>query len=198
MAIFLDEDEVGADANMVGYPHLLLCMGVTVVMGDGSLIGAHVSSKSSEAAVLNGLLHAIQQHGGPMDQLYCCANMAEHLTHHGCMDIMGKANAIGFHGQGYSFDFGFLNPRDGAYVELTSNGAGALCTVRYKRNEKVKYTRPQGGGGMVTKSSLDFYGRPKSYQKSSVVTAVRGKSKLFGRHHISTAGVTMLTPSTIP
>jgi hypothetical protein len=33
---------------MIGYPHLLLCMGVTVVLNGEDLLGAHVSSKSTE------------------------------------------------------------------------------------------------------------------------------------------------------
>ena len=82
MAIFLDEDEIGVDATMIGYPHLLLCMGVAVVMNDGSLIGAHVSNQATEANVLNGLLQKVAAHGGAMAQLYCFANMAEHVTPH--------------------------------------------------------------------------------------------------------------------
>ena len=198
MAIFLDEDEIGVDTTMIGYPHLLLCMGVAVVMNDGSLIGAHVSNQTTEANVLNGLLQKVTAHGGNMSQLYCFANMAEHVTRHGCMDITGKANAIGFHGQGYSFDFAFMKPKDGAYCEITTTGAGSVATVRYKRNEKLDYAR--GGGATVTKSTKDWHGKAKQFDKPSVVTAAAPKDKTFlgfttGQHHLNTA---TLTPVSIP
>ena len=41
MPLYLDEDLVGQDPAEICYPHLLLCMGVTVLMQDGSLVGAH-------------------------------------------------------------------------------------------------------------------------------------------------------------
>ena len=40
VVIYLNEDEAGTDATVVCYPHLVLCMGVTLLMDDGVLIGA--------------------------------------------------------------------------------------------------------------------------------------------------------------
>ena len=53
MAIYLSAGEIGADLKEIGYPHFRSCMGVTLVMGDGTLIGAHFgvgTTAASEAA----------------------------------------------------------------------------------------------------------------------------------------------------
>jgi len=195
MAIYLAEDEVGVDANTIGYPHLLLCMGVTVVMDDGSLIGAHVSSNDTEQLVMGQLLFDITAHRGQMTQLYCCADVKEHCGVHHCMDINGKANALRFQGPGYLFDFGYINPRDGAYVEVTSTGADSLCTLRFKRNEKVDYDR--GTGTMVTRATK-VMGRDNISVRPSNTVAVGGRAKTpkfgiqRGNHSIKTVPATSL------
>jgi hypothetical protein len=187
MAIYLDEDEVGADAATIGYPHLLLCMGVTVVMADGSLCGAHVSNASTETVVMGRLLADVNANGSGMSQLYCFADYAEHCGHHGCGDITAKAGMLGFHGPGYMFDFGYINPQDGAYVEITTNGAAAAATLRFKRNEKVDFT--PGAGPQATLATKDWYGNVKTVQKATDKVAAAGKAKTFlgmqyGNHQI--------------
>ena len=52
MPIFLDEDMIAGDPAEICYPHLVLCMGVTVKMSDGYLFGAHVTEPTTEALVL--------------------------------------------------------------------------------------------------------------------------------------------------
>ena len=151
MAIFLDEDMIGSDPTMIGFPHLVLCMGVVVLMRDGSLIGAHFTNPSTEHSVLLGLRRSIGINGSGMDQLYCMADMAEHIQKYGGLDITGKANAIGFTGKGYVADFGVLNPTNGTYAQVTTNGAGKRATVRCKLNEHMDYA--PGAGPSVTKVS---------------------------------------------
>lgn len=197
MAVFLDEDQIGSDAGMIGYPHLLLCMGVTVVMSDGSLIGAHVSNADTEQQVMGRLLQDITAHGGAMSQLYCAANVAEHVGRHGCGDITAKANMLGFHGPGYLFDFNYIKPKDGAYVEVSSNGAAHAATLRFKRNEKVAYT-VTGAGPQVTKATKNFFGVPKTYTQASNAVAATGKAKtlfgkVYGQHQIKTVPASSLT-----
>jgi hypothetical protein len=187
MAIYLDEDEVGADAATIGYPHLVLCMGVTVVMADGSLCGAHVSSSTTENVVMGQLLADVNGNGSGMRQLYCFADYAEHCGRHRCGDITAKARMLGFRGPGYMFDFGYIHARDGAYVEISSNGAGAAATLRFKRNEKVSFAA--GAGAQATLATKDFYGRDKLVQKATDKVAAAGKAKTFlgmqyGNHQI--------------
>jgi len=180
MAIYLDEDMVGADNATIGYPHLLLCMGVTVVMSDGTLQGAHVSNANTEALVMGQLLQDINAHGGQMAQLYCAADLNEHLGH-GCGDIRAKAGMLGFHGPGYMFDFGYIDPQDGAFVEVTSNGANAMAAMRFKRDEKVNYT--PGAGPQATLATKNFYGNNKIVPVATGRVAAAGKAKTFLGHH---------------
>lgn len=138
MPIFLDEDRIGSDRNAICYPHLLLCMGVTVLMSDGSLVGAHVSDATTEDAVLAELAAEIRGLAPlTMQRMYCTGNMDVH-TSHGGKSVEQKANAIGFHGKAYLFDTGRIKPRDGTFVQVTSNGANHQCSIQYKRDEKVR------------------------------------------------------------
>jgi hypothetical protein len=127
------------------------------------------------------LLGDINANGSGMSQLYCFSNLAEHCGKHGCGDIAAKANMLGFHGPGYMFDFGYIKPKDGAYAEIRSNGAGAPASLRFKRNEKVSYTA--GAGAQATLATKNFYGAPKLVHKATDKVAVAGKAKtsFFGR-----------------
>jgi hypothetical protein len=149
MPIFLDEDMISGDPAEVCYPHLLLCMGVTVKMSDGYLIGAHVSEPTTEALVLAELVQQINayialHHGVTMDKLYCTGDFAEHVTHHGGGDVAAKAQALGFHGDAYSFDASPIKPKHGTFVTVRSNGPAHPCGIFYKRDEKVKYDNQYG------------------------------------------------------
>jgi len=173
MAIYLDEDMVGTDANMTAFPHLLLCMGVVVVLGDGSLVGAHFTTSATEKALLHMMSQKISSNGSGMRQLYCMADMNEHVTRHGGMDITGKAKGLGFSGEGYVIDFGVLNPTDGTYGQLTSNGAGQRATVRCKLNQKMTYTNS------ATMTSGPSVGKVK-------LSSVRG-NKMIASHALKIA-----------
>src|SRR5262245_35662298 len=109
MATYLDEDQVGQDFQ-IGYPHLLLCMGVTLLMTDGSLVGAHVSYMDTEAAVMNklvALLGALPPGVTPLD-LYLAGNVAIHCVkdrgRNEAQEAVAKAQALNFHGNCYLFD----------------------------------------------------------------------------------------------
>ena len=149
MPVFLDEDMIGGDSAEICYPHLLLCMGVTVKLSDGYLFGAHATSPSTEAAVLAELVKQItayitNHHGVTMDKLYCTGNFSKHVTTHGGGDVAAKAAALGFHGDAYSFDSALIKPKDGTFVTIRSNGPHHACGIFYKRDEKVKYNTTSG------------------------------------------------------
>ena len=179
MALFLDEDMVGTDANMIAFPHLVLCMGVVVVMGDGSLVGSHFTAPKSEKALLYMMSQKIAQNGSGMDQLYCMADINQHVTQYGGMDIVGKANGLNFTGQGYVIDFGVLKPTDGTYGQLTSNGAGNRATVRCKLNQKMNYTNAATltsgpAVGIVKISSYKGNQMKSSHSHKIAATALEG------------------------
>lgn len=150
MPIYLDEDMVGQDPNEICFPHLLLCMGVVVLMTDGSLIGAHFTIPDTEAQVGAEMAAQITAHTGAhgtaMHQLYCSGDLPLHCGHHGGMDIQNKAGMLNFHGDAYSFDTSAIKPKHGTFVSVQSNGPNINCTIYYKRDEKVNklYDRPLG------------------------------------------------------
>ncbi len=151
MAIYLDEEQIGTDANMIAFPHLVLCMGVVVVMRDGSLVGAHFTTTKTEQILLHGMRRTILGNGSGIDQLYCLANLSQHVDKHGGLDITGKARALGFTGEGYVADFGVFKPTHGTYAQVTTKGAGQRASVRCKLNEHMVYA--YGTGANVLKAS---------------------------------------------
>lgn len=176
MPIYLDEDMVGADQAKICFPHLLLCMGVVLVMDDGSLIGAHFSGSSSEQAVLRAMRFAMDRQGGNAVQVYGMGHLAEHLRF-GNMDIKGKAHALAFRGTAWFADMAFMNPTNGSYAEVTSNGADQQATVRCKLDEHMNYRRKESPGtakptvlkGIAPRDKVDRSG--SGFQVQRVVTS---------------------------
>jgi hypothetical protein len=148
MPIFLDENMVGDDANQIIYPRLVLCMGVTVLMSNGHLVGAHVTDHTTEAAVLAKLALEIAALGpATAVHLYCTGNVHDH-SQHGGLDIQQKAAALGFHGRAFLLDTPPYT--NGTFVRVTSNGANHKCSIEYKRDDKVAYD--DGGPKVATYS----------------------------------------------
>jgi hypothetical protein len=137
LAIYLDEDRLGTDAAEICYPHLVLCMGVTLLMSDGSLMGAHVCDNLVEPALLAKLREAVNNRAVVPVKLYCAGDYKVHTVQFGCMTVPQKAAALGFHGDAYLFNTGTIHPKDGTFVAVRSNGPNNHCGVYYKRNEKV-------------------------------------------------------------
>jgi hypothetical protein len=172
VAVYLDEDRVGSDPAEICYPHLLLCMGVTLLMADGSLMGAHVCDNLIEPALLAELQNAVNNSHLGMVKLYCAGNYKVHTVQFGCMTVQQKAAALGFHGDAYLFNTGTIRPKDGTFVAVRSNGPAHNCGVYYKRDEKVKglYDRSNiAHNPMITK-----VGRRGPTQENSVVGGLTG------------------------
>jgi len=169
MAIFLDEDMVGADANVIIYPRLLLCMGVTVLMSDGWLVGGHVSDHTTELHVLGEIANQIAARpGAHTEHLYCTGNYARHRAHGG-LKVSQKAAALGYHGPAFRFDT--PDYTHGTALQITSNGAGHKCSIEYKRDNKVAYQ--QGAGPMVAQwSSFQQQFRNVATPKTGFAAAV--------------------------
>lgn len=178
MPIYLDEDMVGQDPAEICYPHLLLCMGVTVLMADGTLIGAHFTTPDTEANIAAEMVQQINAHGSAMHQLYCAGSLPEHVVKFGGAGIQGKAQLLGFHGDAYSFDSSSIDPQDGTYVAVRSNGANHKCSIYYKRDEKVKPLYQAGAGANVSKIDP-----ATNYRAARVQNVASGKTGLTGPIH---------------
>jgi hypothetical protein len=122
-------------------------MGVTVLMDDGTLIGGHYTSPSTEAKVSQKFIAAMAKHGGRATRMYLTGNFYEHVQKYGGQDYTGKARLIGYTGEVLCFDTQKIKPKDGTFIRITSLGAGADCLVEYKREERVLYTDAQGTRG---------------------------------------------------
>jgi hypothetical protein len=167
MAIYLNEDEAGTDATVVCYPHLVLCMGVTLLMDDGVLIGAHFTDSSTEDKVSQKIKKLITTHGGSATRMYLTGNFYEHVQKHGGKDYTGKASLIGYSGDVLCFDTRQIKPKDGTFVRITSHGAKADCLVEYKREERVVYTdQKDKRGSSVSKNPKNLPVVSTHYVKS--------------------------------
>lgn len=168
MAVFLNEEEIGSDPALIGFPHLVLCGGVVVVMNTGTLVGAHVSNPRTETAVLYALRQRTLEVGGAMQRIYLVANLRIHLGG-GMKDVTGKARAIGFAGPGYVVDLDVLNPTDGSYAQVASNGGMAEATVRVKLNQEMDYAHGVGPG--IYKIGKAPLGSPVGSTRRNIRTA---------------------------
>jgi hypothetical protein len=137
MAIYLDEEMIGRDGGEIAYPHLLLCMGITVLLRDGSLVGAHLTNGNSEAGMLAEVANQVQASGVNPYLLYVTGHLAKHFGQGGSMPHE-KARAIGYTGDVMVYDTGALEPTDGSFVRVVSNGGNAQCTLYAMRDEEAK------------------------------------------------------------
>ncbi|QEH35841.1 hypothetical protein OJF2_43980 [Aquisphaera giovannonii] len=145
MGAYLDEDMVAHEPDFIAYPHLLVCMGVTLLMTDGSLLGAHVVEQQSQDEAFAGMqefMRTIALAGITPDRLYLTGNVGIHVQ--SADNAHGKARKLGYAGIVYVFDTSLIKPKDGTFVMLTSKGPGVHPTIQYKRNEKVKIARQEG------------------------------------------------------
>lgn len=128
MAVYLDEDHIGSDANELVFPNLLLCMGLGCQMSDGSLIGCHISGASTEDAVLAEVKAKIAAHVGTPKWLYMCADFKEHFLERK-LTFTAKARTIGFTGDIFVLDTRPLVGAGGAHVRFKSTGSVSPCHV---------------------------------------------------------------------
>jgi hypothetical protein len=146
MAVFLNEAQAGCDQTLIGFPHLLLCMGVVLQTNDW-LYGYHFDAPSATAAHATAFTAFIANRGGNVAngvRLYGCANWTSRYGGNGRQawktEMQAIATALGYHGTACGFDTGIIAPRDGTYVEFRPDYAQHKCHIYYKRNEKVDYT----------------------------------------------------------
>lgn len=170
MPAYLNEDQVGTDQTVIAYPHLLLCMGLTVQMDDGVLIGGHYTSSSTEEKVSDKIVNLIDVHGGNPTRMYLTGNFYEHVQKHGGRDYTGKAALIGYAGDVFCFDTRSIKPKDGTFVRLTSLGVDAGCHVEYKREERVVYTDINDRVGSSLQKNPKKLQTVNTYQIKSVDT----------------------------
>lgn len=184
MAIYLNEDEFGTDAACIGFPHILLCMGVVVMTGN-TLYGAHLGWPGGDSDVVIAELAnliAADGVGGDMQALYGCCNRdvrfpgANNKKNAWKAEMAGYATVLGFTGQIYGFCTSIIAPQDGTYVEYHPQYLQRQCRVFYKRNEKMAYN---GGAAPATMHRYNHY---------------RGMVVPFGTEPVTTGAAVIATP----
>ncbi|MCB9948397.1 MAG: hypothetical protein H6842_11285 [Rhodospirillaceae bacterium] len=185
MAIYLNEDEFGNDAACIGFPHILLCMGV-VVMTSNDLYGVHLGWPGGDSDVLIAELANLIAADGVADDmraLYGCCNREIRFQAAGDKkrawkaEMAGYAAILGFAGKIYGFCTSIIAPKDGTYVEYHPQYLQRQCRVYYKRNEKMVYA---GGAAPATMHRYNHH---------------RGMVVPFGTEPVTTGAAVTTTPS---
>lgn len=139
MSVYLDECMLGTGTE-INYPHLLLCIGVTCQLEDGTLIGCHIDSGGSvETANLAELKRLIENHGSRPVNLYLIGNRYEN-SKNGGKSWFEKAFALGFKGKVWVYDTAGIPSKDGHFARITSKPADkkGMCEIRVCADPEVR------------------------------------------------------------
>ena len=159
MGIYLDEDQLGRDDDVVGFPHLLLCMGICLHTRQ-SMYGVHIVVNAARGNTIPSFAQYINQMNTlaqDMTGLYGCCNFK---VRYGGNDAQGRwkaelthvANQIGFTGPVRGFDTSIIDPKDGTYVEYVRNGNADKVKIFYKRNEKMDFSKSTASNPSVVRA----------------------------------------------
>lgn len=156
MAVYLNELEVGEANDLVGFPHLLVCMGI-VVLTNNSMFGLHIDTTQPAqlTTAYNAFSNFIAGRGaGPIAALYGSCNHDVRYANSNNKQAAWQAEMTqvagilngGWHGPVRGFDTSIVAPRDGTYVEYAPDYGGGACSIHYKRNEKMNYAKTGHSG----------------------------------------------------
>jgi len=159
MAIYLDEYMMGADSNVVAFPHLLVCMGVVCVTDD-KLFGIHLVNPTETKEATSAFatwLHGQGVKGDAIRTLYGAANLEVRygdgsgatLRNRWEQEMVQIAGVLSFSGKARGFDASVIAPKDGFYAEFQADHVRHKCKILYKRNEKMTYTSMVKGEGVL-------------------------------------------------
>jgi hypothetical protein len=147
MAVFLDEAMMGHDPGVIGFPHILLCMGF-VVETQAGLWGVHLENKDCGALIDAFITWAVQKQGLDMDDVtdvYACCNHQVRYERSNLVnwntEVRKYTGQMAWTGPVHGFDTSVIAPRDGTYIEFRR---GILptqpCKIFYDLNEGMQAT----------------------------------------------------------
>jgi hypothetical protein len=176
LAVYLVEDEVGFDPNLVGFPSLGGCMAFAVQLEDG-LWGFHIPPGHKER------VSAFKEHCGPfvgIRRLFgSCywANRyagAEHPFMAWLDEMRYLASVLGFSGPMTGFNTSAIQTNialaDATYLEYRRNAITNSCSIHYAKMDYVTATKTTQEGTAVRRLAAN--GTASVPFKSRVVTAV--------------------------
>lgn len=173
VAIYLNEMEFGNDAACVGFPHLLLCMGVLALTAN-DMYGAHLDSVGGVSdTVITEVGNLMTQNAvTAIKALYGCCNRkvrynSSNLTDDWKNEMKAIAKLLNYTGKVYGFDTEVIDPKQGTYVEYHPDYNKDQCAVYYKRDEKMTYTK---GNAPATVQRVNQYSLNVVPVKSNMAT----------------------------
>jgi hypothetical protein len=165
MAVFLKEAQTGAARDLIGFPHLLVCMGV-VLQTKAFLYGCHFDRPAHTEGLANAFAAYMRKSwGDPQNgvRLYGIGNWKVRYDNGGRKAWQAEmeqiAKALGYTGPVSGFDTGIIAPRDGTYVEFRPEYDRQRCRLFYKRNEKMSYTTKHIAGNEIKGTGFAAYER---------------------------------------
>jgi hypothetical protein len=145
MAVYLDEAMMGRDPNVVGFPHILLCMSF-VLRTPAGLWGVHLETPETSGALVDAFLDWVATHGladfTAVTDVYACCN---HLVRYGATggnhwetEVRRFTTHMVWRGPVHGFDTSVIAPRDGTYIEFRHSLVGQPCKIFYDVNEGIQ------------------------------------------------------------
>jgi hypothetical protein len=149
MAVYLNEDQAGVDGALIGFPNLLVCMGV-VLQTKAFLYGYHFTSSERTAQAAPAFRAFIEGRGGNVANavaLYGCGNW--HRKYQGSksefeQEMRQIARALGYDGMIRGFDTSIIpatNIDDGRYVEYHRVHGQPQCRIFYKAHDNTDFNQ---------------------------------------------------------
>lgn len=182
MPVYLDEQMIGLASDVIGFPHLLLCLGFVAltedVNGDHDISGIHLTDIAASKRAFPFFVSELNKGGPPakINAIYGCCNRSirypgiTNTTTAWRAEMTEYAALLGFKGPARGFDTSIIAPRDGTYVEYQlSRTGGREIRIYYRRNEKMDY----GGGGANLGQVM--------FSDSTVPEALRNNPKVLAK-----------------
>jgi len=143
--VYLNEAQAGCDQELLGFPHLLICLGVVVQTG-AWLYGYHFDRPSGTQQNAVAFADFIKTRGGGINNavhLYGVCNWSSRYDNgkdDWRAEMQAIAGVLGYHGKASGFDTSIIDPRHGTYVEFMPEYPQERCRIYYKRNEKMVFS----------------------------------------------------------
>lgn len=163
MAIYLDENMMGDDPEVIGFPHLVLCMAVVCRTRD-KLYGIHFADPENAKKVRPEFVKWLKTRDvvrNTIRTIYATANMVvryggstEERESQRNEELRALASDLGYTRMIGFFDGSIIVPRNGFYAEFRANHHWDTCQLFYKRDEKMLYAHTvTDAAPMVTRVS---------------------------------------------
>ena len=191
MAIYLDENYFGSDPDIIGFPHLLVCMGFVAIVrldNDKELWGVHLTNVKASTRTFEMFARQMLQTVDPK-KIVAIYGSCNRVVRYGRTDdsvwkeeMMSFARMLKFNGPARGFDTGIINPRDGTYVQYELRMTQDACKIFYRQNDRMEFTGPRESTPMghliVQSEKRDISGLPEHLRSNPKVLEKTGGDRI--------------------